>query len=153
MSDGAKTTLSIVKKLSAMVASPFSNHTPPKGLSNFETSVWVDQQRAAEVFMVTGIGKSFFEKAYKAAKAECERLKLWSEDDLLKLSPGVTHTIFHGQFVSITCKPNNAGTKLDTEAFKIELAKLGVKPEIIAKAEKASIVETTAAKRIEAAAL
>lgn len=150
MSDGAKITASLMKKLSGFLSNPFPALMPPKGLSNFETSQWMDRQLAADQLFIAGLGKSFFEKAHKSAKEACEKLGVWSDVD--KLAPGAAHTLFDGAHVVIQCKINNPGTKVDMDALATELMKLGVKGEVLAKAVKAATICTTPAKRIEASA-
>lgn len=152
MSDGAKLVQKYAATVQKLLSTSIFDHSkmmPPTKLSNAAAKQWFDQQKSAELLLMAGIGKSFFEKQHKIVKENCVDLGMWSDDHLSSILPGTPVTLFTGANVIITCKTKTARTRIDTKALIAELLKAGVKQDVLSKALAASEVTDAPAKSIE----
>ena len=153
MADGAKLVQAFagkVQKLLAVSIFDHSNIKPPHDVrSNIAVHRWYEQQKAAELLLMSGIGKSFFEKQHKTLKEQCIELGMWDEDTLASLSPGAPVNLFNGAHVIVSCKVKAPRSRIDPKKLITELLRAGVKQDVLDKALLASEVTDAPAKSIE----
>jgi predicted GNAT family acetyltransferase len=116
--------------------------------SNSEVERIFYEERAAFEYMVAGELKSAAEKRHKEAERQVEDLGLLDEID--KVQPGQSATLYQGSIVNISVSVNNPTTRVDTTQLKNELRKRGVAQETIDNAVRAATMENRPAKRKKA---
>lgn len=127
---------------------PITDLTCPPNLSNEESSIWIDQQKALHECLISYRGASIFDKRKEKAKVAAMNVGLLTNaQDVLPGSGQVT--IYNGALIDLTCKKANPAKRIDITAFKSELRKAGVEQDIINECELAATKESAPATTLD----